>query len=331
MKTIIKIFLFLIVLIVVFYFYGTSNSLNEAKYNSVQINKNAHTLLDDTLSIMTYNIGWLSGMTNNLPVERDIQLYIENLNRCINFLERDRPNIIAFQEIDIDSDRSFNMNQPDSLQKHLRYKYGALALNWDKKYVPFPDYNPKYFFGRTISAQYVLSDLDVVKNSFKRLRKPINAPFYYNAFYLDRLIQKTELKTKNGELMILNVHLEAFDEETRNEHIQKTIEEFDKYRKVMPTLLVGDFNSPQDSLGTRNKLLDQLINRQDVGMAIPDSVYKKNMIKYNTYSSGNPFTKIDYIFYNTDMIKAIESDVVREFGEVSDHYPVWMKFVIKKS
>ncbi len=328
MKTIIKILLFLIALIVAFYFYGTSSSLNETKYNSIQINRNTQALLGDTMSIMTYNIGWLSGMTNNLPVERDTQLYNENLNRCIELLERDRPNIIALQEIDIDSDRSFNMNQPDSLQKCLRYKYGSLALNWDKKYVPFPDYNPKYFFGKTISAQYVLSDLDVVENTFKRLRKPINAPFYYNAFYLDRLIQKTELKTKTGNLMILNVHLEAFDEETRNEHIQKTIEEFNKYRKVMPTLLVGDFNSPQDSLGTRNKLLDQLINMNDVGMAIPDSVYKKNMIEYNTFSSRDPYTKIDYIFYNTDMIKAIESGVAQEYGEVSDHYPVWMKFII---
>lgn len=330
MKLLFKILLIPIILIVGFYLYGTRSSINESEYNAVRINNNVQATLKDTLIIMTYNIGWFSGMTNNLPVERDKQLYNDNLDLCIHFLEKNRPDIIAFQEIDIDSDRSYNMNQPDSLQKYLKYKYGALALNWDKKYVPFPGYNPKYFFGKTISAQYILTDLDVVDNSYKRLIKPINAPFYYNAFYLDRLIQKTELKTRAGKMIILNVHLEAFDEETRSIHIKKAIEEFDKYRKVMPTLLVGDFNSPQDSLGTRNKLLDQLITMKDVGMAIPDSVYKKNMIKYNTYSSGDPYTKIDYIFFNKAMIKAVDYDVVHEIGEVSDHYPVMMRFLLIK-
>lgn len=178
----------------------------------------------------------------------------------------------------------------------LGYNYGALAINWDKVFVPFPGYNPKYFFGKTVSAQYILSDLEVVENNAEKLIKPINAPFYYNAFYLERLIQKTILKTSKGDIMVLNVHLEAFDEETRNNHIKRTIEVFDIYIVKMPTLLVGDFNSPQWEEGRRNDLLNKLFEMDNVSNAIPDSIYEQNMKRYNTYSSGEPSEKIDFIF-----------------------------------
>jgi len=256
-------------------------------------------------------------------------MYIDNLNMAIEALSVSRQNIIAFQEIDVYADRSFNYNQPDTLAKKLNYKYEGLAVNWDKVYVPFPGSNPKYFFGTVVSSQCVLSDLEIIDNSAEKLIKPINAPFYYNAFYLDRLIQKTEIKTSKGNLMVLNVHLEAFDEETRNIHIKRTIEVFEKYRSKMPTLLVGDFNSPQLMDGGRNKTLDKLFEMENVANAIPDSVYIKNMVKYNTYPSDSPAEKIDFIFYNSDKIQAVDVGVIQDIASPSDHSPVWMKFVIK--
>ena len=314
--------------VVLFYIYGTSN-WRDGNYYPIEVFGTEKAEVGDTLSIMTYNIGWLSGMTNNLPVERSEALYKENLNNCVDALAKSRQNIIAFQEIDTDSDRSYNYNQPDSLAKRLGYKYKGLAINWDKAYVPFPGVNPKYFFGTVVSAQCILSDLEITDNSAEKLIKPINAPFYYNAFYLDRLIQKTLIKTNKGDLMILNVHLEAFDEETRNNHINRTIAVFETYRKKMPTLLVGDFNSPQWHDGIRNSKLSKLFEMDNVANAIPDSIYKKNMARYNTFPSDKPIEKIDFIFYNSDKIKAVDAGVIQGIASPSDHSPVWMKFVIK--
>ena len=328
MKTILKILSVIILSITMFYIYGTSN-WRDGNYYPITIFDNEANRVSDTLTIMTYNIGWLSGMTNNLPVERSDELYRKNLNEVIKELGSNKQNIIAFQEIDIYADRSFNYNQPDSLAEALGYKYGGLAVNWDKIFVPFPGYNPKYFFGTTVSSQYILSDLEIIENDAEKLIKPINAPFYYNAFYLDRLIQKTLIKTKKGNLMVLNVHLEAFDEETRNNHIKRTIEVFNIYRKQVPTLLVGDFNSPQWKEEGRNYLLDSLLRMNNVANAIPDSMYKQNMSRYNTYPSEKPIVKIDFIFYNSDKIKAIDSDVMQEIGTPSDNLPVWMRFIIK--
>ncbi|MCK5907292.1 MAG: hypothetical protein KAG37_06865 [Flavobacteriales bacterium] len=328
MKKVLKFLLGVISILVLFYVYGTSD-YRDGNYYQTKIFDLEQLEVGDTLSIMTFNIGWLSGMTNNLPVDRTEEMYVDNLNKCIAELSGSRNNIIAFQEIDVYADRSFNYNQPDTLAEILNYKYEGLAVNWDKVYVPFPGTNPKYFFGTVVSAQCVMSDLEILDNSAEKLIKPINAPFYYNGFYLDRLIQKTVIKTNKGDLMILNVHLEAFDEETRNNHIKRTIEVFDIYRKEMPTLLVGDFNSPQWQEGGRNTLLDGLFKMDNVSNAIPDSVYKKNMVKYNTYPSDKPTVKIDFIFYNSDKIKAIDVGVIQGIESPSDHSPVWMKFVIK--
>lgn len=327
MKKVLRIILVIAISILLLYVYGTRN-WRKSNYYPITVFNNEAPNVGDTLTIMTYNTGWLSGMTNNLPVERDEELYKENLENVINSLNGFHQNIIACQEIDIDADRSFNYNQPDSLAKALGYKYGGLAVNWDKTFVPFPGYNPKYFFGKTVSAQYILSDLEILENNAEKLIKPINAPFYYNAFYLDRLIQKTLVKTKKGNLMILNVHLEAFDEDTRANHIKRTINVFDEYRKLMPTILLGDFNSPQWKNGGRNEFMNKLFEIDNVSNAITDSIYKQKMKKHNTYSSENPYEKIDFIFYNSDKIKAIDAGVMQEIGSPSDHFPVWMKFVM---
>lgn len=141
----------------------------------------------DTLSVLTYNIGYLSGMTNNLPVDRKESLFSDNLSRSIDLLNSYDFDFIGLQEVDFGASRSFNYNQFDSLGIQLDFHQGAYAINWDKLYVPFPYYPFKNHFGRMYSGQGILSKMQLVSNDLIVLRKPISAPFYYNAFYLDRL------------------------------------------------------------------------------------------------------------------------------------------------
>ena len=225
MKKILVILLLLVLSFVAFYFWGSSNNWDIEKYNQIKGFTDKPFSTSDTLSVMTYNIGWLSGMTNNLPVDRDEDLYAKNLKDALVVLKKYKPTIIGFQEIDVFAKRSFYYNQPDSLGIYLEYLNGGLAVNWDKKYVPFPYWPLKFHFGKLISGQYVMSDLEILNNEYVVLPKPINAPFYYKAFYLDRLIQKTWLKTNKGDLLVMNVHLEAFDQETRALHVDLVIEE----------------------------------------------------------------------------------------------------------
>jgi len=330
MKKILVVILVLILAFISFYFWGSSHNWETEKYNQFQQFTNKPAISPDTLSVLTYNIGWLSGMTNNLAVDRSADLYAQNLKDGLVLFEKYHPDIIGFQEIDIFAKRSFYYNQPDSLGLKLKYLNGALAVNWDKKYVPFPYWPFQYHFGKLISGQYVMSELEIVKNEYVTLPKPINAPFYYNAFYLDRLIQKTWLKTAKGDLLVMNVHLEAFDQETRMMHVDLLIEEYLKYAEDLPVLLIGDFNSRAvGSEGPLNESARKMYEVPGVAMAITDSLFAINPAKNYTFSSGEPVEKIDYIFYNSKFIEKIDSDVIQEFGEVSDHFPVYMRFVIK--
>jgi endonuclease/exonuclease/phosphatase family metal-dependent hydrolase len=330
MKKILYVLLSLIFAVVAFYFWGSSNNWSAEKYNQLQKFADKPAVFSDTLSVMTYNIGWLSGMTNNLPVDRDESLYAQNLKDALVFFEEYRSDIIGFQEIDVFAKRSFFYNQPDSLGIHLAYLNGALAVNWDKKYVPFPYWPFPYHFGKLISGQYLMSDLEILKNDYVTLPKPVNAPFYYNAFYLDRLIQKTWLKTNKGDLLVMNVHLEAFDQETRIMQVEAVIEEYLKYADDLPVLLIGDFNSrAMGEEGSLDESARRMFEVPGVAVAITDSIFAIAPIGSYTFSSGDPVEKIDYIFYNTKFIEKLDAKVIQEFGEVSDHLPVWMRFVIK--
>ncbi|RLD37563.1 MAG: endonuclease/exonuclease/phosphatase [Bacteroidetes bacterium] len=330
MKKILYFLLVFILAFIVFYFWASSNNWNAEKYNQIHKFTDQPTIVSDTLSVMTYNIGWLSGMTNNLAVDRDEKLYSENLKNARNFIGKYKPDIIGFQEIDIDAKRSFFYNQADSLGNNLNYFNGALAINWDKKYVPFPYWPFQYHFGKLVSGQYLMSNLEILKNEYIRLPKPINAPFYYNAFYLDRLIQKTWVKTTKGDLLIMNVHLEAFDQETRIMHVEAVIKEYLKYADNSAVLLIGDFNSrAMDANGPLDESARKMFEVKGIAPAITDSLFTIDPIHNYTFSSGNPVEKIDYIFYNTKFIGKLNAKVLQEFGETSDHFPVWMRFYIK--
>lgn len=330
MKKVLLAILVFVFAFIVFYFWASSSNWDSDKYNQIKLFTEKPSLASDTLSVMTYNIGWLSGMTNNLPVHREESLYAENLRTATAFLKRIHPSIIGFQEIDVFAKRSFFYNEPDSLGIHLDYLNGCLAVNWDKKHVPFPYWPLKYHFGKLISGQYVMSDLTILNNEFVTLPKPISAPFYYNAFYLDRLIQKTWLKTSKGDLLVMNVHLEAFDPETRKVHVDLVIEEYLKYAGDLPVLLIGDFNSrAMGAEGPINESARKMFDVPGIGMAITDSLFALDPKHNYTFSSGDPVDKIDYIFYNTKFIKKLDAKVLQEFGQASDHFPVWMRFVLK--
>ena len=330
MKKILCFLLVFVLAVVSFYFWGSSNNWSPDKYNQLQKFTDKPANDSDTLSVMTYNIGWLSGMTNNLPVDRAEGLYSQNLKEGLMLLNKYRPDIIGFQEIDVYAKRSFYYNQPDSLGMKLDYLNGALAVNWDKKYVPFPYWPLQYHFGKLISAQYVMSDLEILKNDYVTLPKPVNAPFYYNAFYLDRLIQKTWLKTSKGDLLVMNVHLEAFDRETRIMHVEALIDEYLKYADELPVLLIGDFNSrAMGADGPLDESARRMFEVPGLAVAITDSIFALDPAGNYTFSSGDPVEKIDYIFYNTKFIEKLDATVIPDFGEVSDHLPVRMRFTLK--
>jgi endonuclease/exonuclease/phosphatase family metal-dependent hydrolase len=334
-KKLLSFILLLIILpVMIFYFWGSASNYNPVEYDKIIVYKaNDIIAAKDTLSLLTFNIGYLSGMTNNLPVERTQKLYNNNLILANRLLFDLNPDFVGLQEIDFKSKRSFEVNQLEEIAVSGRFNYAAMAVNWDKKYVPFPYGWPNTHFGQVYSGQAILSKYKISENKLNVLDKPLDYPFYYNAFYLDRVAQVNKVDVNGTEIILINVHLEAWDIPTREKQTETLLSLYREYAKNYPVLLFGDFNSTPPN-ATHPYAIEQtmntLLSEPGIRAAISDSLYLANEQTYFTYDSRNPSIKIDYILYNHHKIKAIDSRVVSEAREISDHLPVYLRFVIRK-
>jgi endonuclease/exonuclease/phosphatase family metal-dependent hydrolase len=307
--------------VVLFYFWGSSSTIEKSDYKKIISNNYEMTKGNDSVfSIVTYNIGYLSGMTNNTTKHRPKELVDANLSHVKKHFKKLNADFIAFQEIDYNAKRSFQVNQEEQISK-LGYNHVARTVNWDKKYVPFPYFPPSAHFGKVVSGQSILSKHEIKKHDRIVLDRVENTPFFKNAFYLDRLLQITEINVNGKELVLMNVHLEAFDKETRVKQLKDVVERFKQYSQSKPTILLGDFNSDPNF---ENPAIAQVLKLDNVGNA---AFSKDNFA--NTFDAENPYKRLDYIFYSEQFIEYVNGDVLEEFGQASDHLPVLMKFKFK--
>lgn len=325
MKSIFRIALRFLLLVVggfaVFFFWASSPTMNEAEYAKIITHNYTSTVDNDSIySIVTYNIGYLSGMTNNRAIAKPKELFESNLKKVLTEVKKVNPDIIALQEVDYNAARSYEVNQEEKLAE-LGYNYVARGVNWDEYYVPFPYWPPSMHFGKIVSGQSILSKYELKDYERIVLERVADNPFYRDALYLDRLVQVVKIMIEGKEVVVINLHLEAFDKTTRARQFEYVLNLFNKYRKTSATILLGDFNSKaRDS----EAVIQKMFAMDGVGNA---AFLSEN--PENTFDTKKPVERIDYIFYTEDSIEYVGGAVLKEFGKASDHLPVEMKFKLK--
>ena len=321
LKYFFRFLLILIIAFVVFFIWASSSNLDEEEYSKMITNQFESTVKNDSVfSIVTYNIGYLSGMTNNRAVAKPKELFDKNLQKVLKETKSINPDIIAFQEIDYAAARSYEVNQQNEIAK-LGYNYVAKAVNWDETYVPFPYWPPTMHFGKVISGQSIISKYPLKEHQRIVLERVPDAPFYRDALYLERLSQVVKVTLNGKEVVLINVHLEAFDKATRVRQFAEVMKIFNSYKDKFPTILLGDFNSRARD---KDAIIQKLIEMKNIGNAAFNLENPSN-----TFDSRNPFKRIDYIFYTKNSIELISGKVLTQFGEASDHLPVEMSFKLK--
>tara|TARA_B100000809_G_scaffold221295_1_gene229490 strand:+ start:4442 stop:5419 length:978 start_codon:yes stop_codon:yes gene_type:complete len=321
LKFIFRFLLLLIVAFVIFFFWASSSTLDKSEYAKlIEVNNNKTLKNDSIFSIVTYNIGYLSGMTNNLAVESPKELFDDNLDKVISEIKKVNPDIMAFQEIDFDASRSYHVNQEEEISK-LGFNYRAQTINWDKRYLPFPYWPISMHYGKVVSGQSIISKYPLKEQQRIVLQRVADAPFHRDAFYLERLAQVVKVVLNGKEVVLINVHLEAFEAATRAKQLEEVLEIFNKYKDRYPTILLGDFNSKARD---ENAVIQKIFAMKDVGSAASDM---NNL--GNTFNSKDPSKRIDYIFYTKNSIEYIAGKVLNQFGQVSDHLPIEMQFKLK--
>lgn len=321
LKYFVRVLLGLIIAFIVFFFWASSPTLEKEEYAKlIEIKLETQPKQDSIFSIVTYNIGYLSGMTNNLPVEKPKSLFDKNLENVQSEIQKINPDIIAFQEIDYDASRSYHINQEHEIAKQ-GYGFAARAINWDEHYIPFPYWPFSMHFGKVVSGQSIVSKYPIKHHQRIVLQRVANAPFYRDAFYLERLAQVVKIILNGKEVVLINVHLEAFDRKTRTKQFEEVLSIFNQYKNDYPTILLGDFNSRARD---KTAIIQKMFTMDGIGNA----AFKVDDFE-NTFDTKSPFERIDYIFYTKNSIEYLSGKVLNEFGQASDHLPVFMKFRLK--
>lgn len=293
-----------------------------------------------TLTVMTWNIGYASGMENNKGNVLTPADITANLDTIAAAIRRNGADVVALQEVDFDSRRSHGIDELRYLQEKLDFPFAAYVLNWNKRYVPFPiGLDFKKHFGRVRSGQAVLSRAPIAENAVDYLAKPFNRPFWYNMFYISRAVQRVKLLVAGRELDLYNVHLEAFHTGTRMQHA-KQLREIMKARGFAEGFVAGDFNALPPGAARLSGFADEpesdftgdgTIERIEEGGGlldvVPDSIDGLDESPAFTFPSDAPARRLDYVFRSPDM-RLVRWSVDRGAGSGSDHLPVIAVFML---
>ncbi len=303
----IKIMLFFIIvglLGMLFFLWASSSSLSKEDTTKISTNSlDQRVASDSTFSVLTYNIGHLSGLYTDTSVKNK-DFYATSLKKISEKLSSENPDIIAFQDIDFDSKRSFHVNQPAAFGE-LGYNHLAQAVYWDKRRILSPYWPISKQTGKVLSGLAVLSKYEILNHDRLTLADNLSLPFYKKAFRQDRIAQVVQLDLKGVTLTLINVHLEDYSKSAREPQFSYVVDLFKKHAKKTPTILLGDFNS---SIKKDDALIHSLFNMPDVGYA--------------------NYKNLDYILFTKNSIKMIDSRVANEFEGLANHVPVLLEFTL---
>ena len=277
---------------------------------------------DVPLRILSWNIQYAAGMTYNPwyghPMNTDTQptkaAVYETLDEIANVIRDEDPDIIFLQEVDLDSKRTYNINQLDVLMAKLpqTYRYYATAYYWFNHFTPHPK-----IWGKVAMALVTISKYKMSQG--KRYQLPLmdGQDPLTQRFYLKRAVLETTLRYKNGEkLALYNTHLSAFsaaDDATMKNQIQFIDALLHDQRE--PWVLAGDFNLlPPGEFGFHKQTMVAALtsSAKDFFMAHNDSqgVEKSEQFKSALQFNYQTPSEIHPLFEKYGVIPAI-NDIKR--------------------
>ncbi len=177
----------------------------------------------------------------------------KNIEGSAELISSFNPDFALFQEADLNSTRSYHVNQYDILKSTFNNESSIKAINYDSAFLFYPFIKPH---GKSLAATATFSKYqieDAVRRSL-----PIAEDF--NKFFdLDRCYSVASFTVDNGKkLYIYNVHLSAYGGNPQIRTAQMTMLFNDMKKKAEAgdyIICGGDFN--HDMLGNSLQLLNK--------------------------------------------------------------------------
>ena len=203
-----------------------------------------------TFTVLSWNVGYcglgkesdffLDGGSQVRP--RSEAIITKNLAGIQGFLSERDPDFILLQEVDSDSKRSYHVDQLGAFREDMSMTT-LYALNYSCKYVPYP-WPP---IGKVNSGLLTRSRYNVKDASRISLPCPFSWPVSMVNLKRCLLVTRIEVSESTGksdELVLVNLHLEAYDDGEGRLAQAKQLREFlqDEYEKGHYVIAGGDWN-----------------------------------------------------------------------------------------
>ena len=304
---------------------------------------------DKEYSVVTYNLGFgaytpdfsffMDGGKSSVAESKES--VIMTISGAADMVKEMEPDFLFFQEVDLDSTRSYHVNQYDMLAKTFDTYTSNFAVNYDSAFLFYPFHEPH---GKSKSSLATFSKYEMTWAVRRSL--PISTSFS-KFFDLDRCYSITRIPVVDGkELCLYNVHLSAYgnSDEIRAGQIGMLCEDMKAdYEKGNYVICGGDFNhdlknkelDPQNEYSwaypfPREMLPDDFALCTDVFSdeekeAMPDSARNADM----EYVEGVTFTVTLDGYIVSDNVEVTAYEHIYTGYLYSDHDPVRMTFKLK--
>ena len=165
---------------------------------------------------------------------------MQNLQGLHSVLSSLDPDFVLLQEVDRNSSRSYGTDECLFLREGLHAGFEAFAYNFNALYVPYP--LPP--IGHVESGLYTLSSAEI--RTAERLSLPCPFSWPIRTVNLKRclLVSRIPVEGQERELVLVNLHLEAYDSGEGKEAQMRQLADFmhAEYDKGNYVIAGGDFN-----------------------------------------------------------------------------------------
>ncbi|MCM1989725.1 endonuclease/exonuclease/phosphatase family protein [Oceanirhabdus seepicola] len=300
--------------------------------------------IDKEISITSYNIGYGgtdrkqdfymcggegTSLVEKSTVEKNIKHIIEQINNIDS-------NILLLQEVDSDSKRSRYMDQTQMIRNTVEKMDSVSAYTHKSGYVPIPLKEP---MGKIESSIMTFSKFNIEES--KRYKLPDNIKWPTKAFKHDRAMLESVILTENGKkLVVLNIHLSAFDEKAkvRREQLEFINEHIESHLNKGDYIIIGGdfnliFNSENITFNSKEKKPERFeYFPEEVLLNQTKLIFDESAPTARSLSrpyDENSFKAVVDGFIISNNIDVIQVKNLEYDFKYSDHNPVVMKFKLK--
>ena len=297
----------------------------------------------DSISVLSWNTGYASlpdhvdffmdggEMVHTCTVEENK----ENVTAMVDEMKKISPNFLLLQEVDKNSARTEGVNQLPSYAEALPDSYYSYAPNFKANFVPFP-WPP---IGKVDSGVQTISEMRPLTAERYALPNPFSWPVRTVNLKRCLLITKYKVAGSDHNLVLINLHLEAYDDgEGKEAQTKKLVEIMKSFTDAGDYVIAGgDFNQVFSNADTSSYVFNEgewQAGSIDVTPYENDFTWLMDEEVRTCRSLSKPLAGADlstFQYYLIDGFIVSKNLTVEDFGGVdlgfanSDHNPLYLK------